>query len=77
MTKAHELIKIQKSTWKSMTKKLQITLRTMRTNVRRRIGKAPFEPQFGREPRKEIHNSLGNANRAFDWLKSKLVSAKF
>ena len=44
-------------------------------SIHTRLGKSPFELHFGREPRKEIHNLLGNTKETIDWLKNVNVSA--
>ena len=60
---------------KSVTDSLQLALRAMRMSIHTRIGKSPFELHFGREPRKEIHNLLGNTKESINWLKNMNVSA--
>ena len=60
---------------KSVTDSLQLALRSMRMSIHTRIGKSPFELHFGREPRKQIHNLLGNTKESINWLKNVNVSA--
>ena len=68
-------IRANKEEGKNLIESLQLALRAIRTSIHTKLGKSPFELHFGREPRKEIHNILGNAKHAVDWLKSKFVSA--
>ena len=68
-------IKANREDGKNLTESLQLALRTIRTTIHTRTGKSPFELHFGREPRKEIHNILGNTKKAIDWLKGNFFSA--